>query len=464
LTLAASSSSSQAVASQSQVSLLRQLIERSAGVTKLKAAPLANDTVSAAYWAKIDAAIATASATTFAPGSSETTAIPGAWEKVFRASRPGGETSAEDLTPDEAASRAALETQDGLKPGTDLSAGIKKPESLVPYDMQLGARIMNGLTPQNTQAPPPLQSVVTDQFVAQCPMVMFAKSLHISAPKCGETMGMWMDPSSHRGILRWEPAKYGGVHFGVDSVVSGPGSATFAEIGQEMSLNGNYFELTNCLNVKRYTIQEEVVQVDHIGMAVTSSAQDHDVSRTGKAWFYKYKIVAPNGTLVAQSNLFRQGQDTVNFTSYVGEVTNGPTIAQARRVGTWKASDWRKCSASERAWQVDFAVSSRDLDTVATVMDLRVASAAALTLMAFREEAISEETGQNRLGELDMVKGIVGSIATVILVIALFVSLVMLIRFKGWDQRLRRCCFKVEAVCLPKRPAWKRNPPLNTTH
>merc|ERR550532_2348109 len=60
---------------------------------------------------------------------------------------------------------------------------------VVPYDMQIGARIMYGLSEKNTEKPPPTQKFVDEAFVAQCPMIMFSDQLSIRAPRCGSQDG-----------------------------------------------------------------------------------------------------------------------------------------------------------------------------------------------------------------------------------------------------------------------------------
>merc|ERR1719277_2528932 len=84
---------------------------------------------------------------------------------------------------------------------------------VVPYDMQLGARILYGLSPKNTQTPPPTQGYINEAFVAQCPMVMFGTSLAIRAPTCSSSLGEWADLVTNRPVLRWSRSKTGGLKF-----------------------------------------------------------------------------------------------------------------------------------------------------------------------------------------------------------------------------------------------------------
>jgi hypothetical protein len=432
--------------------LLRQFMQSSRSVDAVAAAPLPNDTITQAYWLKVDQAIANAQTTT-EPVVGNTP------PPDYSATRQGADITAQDLTPEEiAAGQVVGGVTTSLSPSL-AAARVLGHQSLVSYDMALGARLMYGLTAKPTPKIPEQRSV-SQQLVAQCPMVMFANTLQISAPRCGDTMGQWLDPSTSRTILRWSSQERGTVHFGVDSVITGMGSATYAELSQELSLQGIYFNLMNCLKLVRYTIAEEIVKINAMG-PVSSSTQEHDNSKLTPAYFYKYKIISPNGTAVAETGLFRANQNELNVTMYDDEVSMGPTVATARRVGSWTQSQWRQCTPTPRAWEVEFLMSERDFDQVATVMDLRIATAAAITLMAFRAETQSAITGAP---SRDSTASLFKSVLYVLLAIGIFVIAVCTFSYMGWARRMRRCCFKLEAICLPRRPALKRAPTFNPTY
>jgi hypothetical protein len=259
-------------------------------------------------------------------------------------------------------------------------------------------------------------------------------------------MGQWQDPATSRTILKWLSEQRGSVHFGVESMVSGSRGATFAEISQEVSLQGTYFDLMNCLQVLRYRIVEEVVKINKASSRV-------DV------YFYKYKVIAPNEKIIAETSLFRADDYQVNVTMYKDDISLGPTIARAQRIGAWTRDDWRQCSSSLRAWLVEFPMSQRDVDLAATVMDLRVVSAAMITLIAFRAETQSASGAPPR----DSIAQLFTSILNVFLAISAFALITYMLYHVGWAGKLRRSCFKIEAACLPRRVALKRVPPLNPT-
>eukprot|EP00928_Gymnodinium_smaydae_P064292 TRINITY_DN47678_c0_g1_i1.p1 TRINITY_DN47678_c0_g1~~TRINITY_DN47678_c0_g1_i1.p1 ORF type:complete len:499 (+),score=103.24 TRINITY_DN47678_c0_g1_i1:91-1587(+) len=433
--------------------------------------PQPNDTISELYYSKIDQAILAAQQTTPSPlatklGVDMSSTTDGPYAAIAGASRVDTVT-ADQLTPNELAS-AEVSFNVLPKPNSISSAAGKvagKQVSVVPYDMELGAKLMYKLTEKSqiTSTPVPAQNIINEQFVAQCPMMMFANKLAITAPRCGQSMGLWADPTSARTLLRWNGASDSGVFFGVDSVVTGNGSVLFAEFKQEAALSGTNFQLKNCMGVKRYTVEEQVVKVDKIGDGISSTVQAHDSTRMGVAFFYKYLIKAPNGTVVAQSSLFRMNQNVVNVTMMNGEVV-GPLVATAKRQGTWTQDQWRECTKNTRAWQVDFKISSRDLDSVATVQDIRVAIAATMTLMAFRAEAVSVQTGINRSGEANMAKQLLFAILFLMLALILLCACGSLWRYKGWDVKSKRMCFKIEKICMPAVPAWKRAPVFRATY
>jgi len=325
--------------------------------------------------------------------------------------------------------------------------------------------LMHSLSDHGTSTQPPTQQVVSEQLVAQCPLVMFTHSIGISAPRCGDSLGEWFDLGTKRNILRWSPNNDGGVRFGVDSVVSGKGGVTYASFDQEFTLKGNQFKLLNCLKFMRWTVEEEVVKVHSTGHGVRSSIQEHDIFKNTVGFFYRYTIRTANGTAVAQTDLYRKDYKKINVTMIGDEDLAGPLLATATKIGHWNQDAWRECSGQKRMWQLEFPMGNSDLDitTVATVTDLRVAVTAMITLMAFRDEAMSDVDGLNHTHESGIVKQLMVAAVIVILAVVLCCGFTVIAKAKRWDARMRRHCFKLEAICLPKRPAWQRKPDFGTT-
>lgn len=325
---------------------------------------------------------------------------------------------------------------------------------VLPYDMKLGAKIMTRLTDRNTPAPPADQLYVSSQMVAQCPLVFFGSNLFIGAPQCNKKMGVWEDPASHRAVVRWH-TNSGGVNFGVDSALTGNGSVTFANLNAQASLQGMSFGLSNCLDIPRYTIEEQVQEFSSMSNTVSSGSPGQS-SSSGQAFFYKYIIRAPNGSTVAESTLYRSNQSSINFTMLNNEVSSGAMVASATRQGTWTGSQWRECSGTRRGWNVNFGLAPQNIDMVATVMDLRVAVTAAVTLMAYREETMSAISGHSATGRTSLIKNLLLAALLWLLVIVIIILLYLLLRRKRVDQKLKRALFKFQAALFPQRPVTQR--------
>jgi len=433
------------------------------GASRLQA-PQANDTISEEYWIAVNRKIAEAGLVTQRPTSLNDAApppTPEPWQKVLSAS----EKVVVLDTPQDA---SILNNWELATPMPDVSPvdpdakHVVRTMGVVPYDVQIGARIMSDLTQQAPQTPPPSQTLVDEAFVAQCPMVIFANSVSIRAPRCGSSLGEWADPSTGRPIIRWKDNSKGGLNFGVDSVVTGNGSVAFAEFVESFSINKYIFDLYNCLGVKRYTVEESIVKVDHMAAKAHSTMVDHDLSNSREAIFYRYTIKNPNGTAVAATQLFRMGQDMVNLTTYSDEQVGEKLIAVAQRSGHWKRDQWRQCTGNPRAWDVTFPEEAK-MQTVATVQDLRVAAAAVITMMAFRDEEAGSD-GFQHVGQSQMYWSLFSSFFMVVSIAVVFVGSLVLCKSYGIDKKLRRLFFRLEQVVLPKRPAMLRRPTLRPTY
>jgi len=231
--------------------LLQTSLRRGRTLASKLAVPLPNDTVPTAY-GDIESAIEAASSYKQPPAlgvgfNTFPTATREPFQRVLEASSPTmSDVSAEELAEGEIVSaqadHAAMKKSQVVRPSGSASRTI-----LLPYDMRAGAQLMHSLAEQVTPFPLPSQKVVSESFVSQCPMLMLADELQITAPKCGENLGHWTDPTTGRTILRLEPLWTGGVRFGVDSAIGGKGSTTYATMTQQLTMSGIDFDLMNCL-------------------------------------------------------------------------------------------------------------------------------------------------------------------------------------------------------------------------
>eukprot|EP00403_Amphidinium_massartii_P035417 CAMPEP_0178444094 /NCGR_PEP_ID=MMETSP0689_2-20121128/39293_1 /TAXON_ID=160604 /ORGANISM="Amphidinium massartii, Strain CS-259" /LENGTH=578 /DNA_ID=CAMNT_0020068241 /DNA_START=79 /DNA_END=1812 /DNA_ORIENTATION=- len=319
-------------------------------------------------------------------------------------------TTVAPLSAEEIAIKAALTPPDLMSDKSEADSGMysvggasteeyythweKVGQSSQPYDTLVGARLFDVLDEVPTKTPPPSQMFVSQTFVAQCPIIMFSDSLYIRAPTCNETTGSWVDPATDRVVLRWRVNGDGSLVFGVDSASHGSGGMTFATMQEELTLDQIIFQLRNCVGVLRWTMEEEITQVQSMGPGGSSmDISGYDPSLATSAFFLRYQITGANGTLRSSSNLFRMNSNSIEFTQPYNEESVGPTMAQITRHGGWTGSDWRQCDGEKRQWQVTFTETQRTYDQVATVMDPRVAIATIVTMMAVRDESRDPSTG-----------------------------------------------------------------------
>jgi hypothetical protein len=325
---------------------------------------------------------------------------------------------------------------------------------------------MDGLLQHPTATPPPSQAATAYEFVAQCPMVLFSKNLSIRGGGCNGTEGSWIDPnpSNPRRVLTWSPQDAGGVRFGIDSRISGPGAALFASIRSAFTLSKYKFVLANCLGTDRFHIQEDVTKVDSMGH-VASTIDTHDISTNGVAYFLKYLIKTPGDKLIAESNLFRMGANQVNFTEVKNGISTGKLLAIAKRQGNWHGKGWQECTApnSPRGWNVYFPENKKSFDTIATVQDIRVALTTAITLMAYRDQDRGKD-GLNNQGNSQQLFILLGGIAMVCTCGVLCANCCMVFQVSGLKAKLKRVLFESEGAFMPKRPHAHRAPPFNPTY
>jgi len=336
--------------------------------------------------------------------------------------------------------------------------------SVLPYQMALGAWILHSIS-QPVAPALPSQTFVDQTFSSQCPMIMATNNISITPPCNSGGPGTWTDPHTGRTILRWNQNSNGGVKLSVDSAVTGPGSVLVGNVNEKMTLTSNSFDLYNCLGVKLYTIEETITKVASMTIGAQSTMKDSQNKQTA-AVFYQYFIKSLNGTIKAKSSQYRIPEKFVNFTVMGSDPLNpsldSATIAVAsRKGGTWSGSEWRTCSGG-KAWKMEFAKKKiSSLVSVSTLEDLQVASAAVMTLIAYREEHVSSD-GFQHTGQASMYGSLFKAVAMVLLLLFLLGLAIGVFRKLQLERRLKKFFFRLEAVILPKRPHAVRDPPLQT--
>jgi len=347
---------------------------------------------------------------------------------------------------------------------TQDSSGSTDGVSVLPYTMMMGAGIMSALVYHEPSTPVPTQDMVDEGLTSRCPLILFGNSLTVRAPSCGRDLGFWQDYSG-RAVLRWQPNEQSGIRFGVDSVVTGQGSVIFATLDEPFTLTNTYnFMLKSCLGSVIYNIQETITKVDHMASNADSTMLAHDLSQAKEAYFYQYTITFPNGSLVAQTNLYRMDHNQVNITLRNDYTAQGTLVAVANRQGNWLREKWRECSQSPRGWSLDFSsYDPKQTSTIATVQDIRMVSAAVITLMALRDEALRSDGLQNGADQ-SLYFSALKSVLLIIVLLVLAVVILAFFRLKSVETKMRRFCFKFEGWLLPKRPAITRTPPLHPAY
>jgi len=430
--------------------------------------------VPAAYWMKVDDAIAAAAQITTPPPSFNDpapTPAPEPFQKIYQASTIVNVVD----TPEEAQNLAdwdMVPTQNDPF-ASAASAGqayqapsrrghVERSMSVVPYDMQLGARVMASLHDHPPQTPPPSQATVDESVVARCPILMFSNRLSVRAPRCGQDLGEWADPETGRSILRWRSEGQGDLRFSVDSAVSGAGSVLFANFREAFSIKHWNFELYNCIGVKRYLVQESAIKMDYMAAQAYGTGWDHDLPQDAEATFYEYTIKHSNGSVAAKTGLFRLEQDIINFTKIDASDTIGDFIAVAKRTGHWRRDQWRQCTMNPRGWDLTFNDAAK-FDTAASVQDFRVVAAAVINMMAHRDEYIGTD-GVQHVGQGDIYAAFFTTLLTAFLICLLIVGSLALCLTYGVDKKMRRFFGRFEQVALPKRAFRVRQGVLNPTY
>merc|ERR1719387_423033 len=322
-----------------------------------------------------------------------------------------------------------------------------------PYSTKLGASLLYEASADPNVNLPPTQLAVDALLVEQCPMLAFADKLFITAPRCQSTQGTW-EESSGRNILRWESSgtSVQSIRLALDSPTTDPddspnGTVDFVSIRRQAQMTRNVFEVITCKGTPVFTIEEKLTRVQKLGFG-DSTARPHNTAYDKVAYFSQYFVNHMNGSVLAKTNFFRLDEKSVNLTA----VASGQILAQAVRTGNWKRSAWRNCTHNQRAWEVTFPGNVRDVDLPGTIRDLRVASTAAILVMALMDEArlpesqIVSASGMRSLGWLVLTWFLVG------LCFALVpVMMFQILERTRLGESFRLSCLRCQNCLLPQR-------------
>lgn len=428
---------------------------------------LVDGQVTAQYWQTVDHKIAVAGLVTPKPKSvndPKPTPKPEPYSKILGASEKVVVEDTPELAAEGADENYELATPKPLIESPSENEKNVRTVGVLPYQMLLGAKLLQDMSEKNTPSPLPSQAFVDETFNAQCPMIMMSNDIFVSPPcNGGDENGAWSDLSSDRIITRWKPNGKGGLSYKVDSAVTGPGSVDFASLNEKLTMDETVFELYNCVGVLRYTVQETIVKVEHMAQNAQSTGVAHDVGQASNAIFYQYLIKHPNGSVAAQSSQYRLPETEVNFTTVIPGQLSQPLLAAAKREGHWGGSSWRECKLPQAGWKISFPTEKgKNLVSIATVQDLQVAATAVLTLLAYREEQVGSD-GFEHAGEMDLYLSMFKTFLWIALVIFLLSVCVLVSQKLKLETRLKKVLIRLEAIVMPKCPHNVREPPLKAS-
>eukprot|EP00441_Pelagodinium_beii_P024249 CAMPEP_0197653846 /NCGR_PEP_ID=MMETSP1338-20131121/37379_1 /TAXON_ID=43686 ORGANISM="Pelagodinium beii, Strain RCC1491" /NCGR_SAMPLE_ID=MMETSP1338 /ASSEMBLY_ACC=CAM_ASM_000754 /LENGTH=492 /DNA_ID=CAMNT_0043229105 /DNA_START=48 /DNA_END=1522 /DNA_ORIENTATION=+ len=416
------------------------------------------------YWEYVDQVLAAAALVTPKPTSvndPEPTEAPEPYQRLLGVSK-----TVDAL--DTSSSAAELDNYQLATPEPPIPTLSSKQEesaeqmSVLPYTVMVGAWLLHSIS-QPVAPSMPTQTLIDQTFSAQCPMMMMSNNITITPPCNSGGPGRWTDSKTSRTIMRWSANQNGGVKFDVDSAVTGPGSVLVGNLNEKLTMTSNTFSLYNCLGVKLYEIEETITKVASMAPGVQSTMRDHQGDKTGAAVFYQYFIKSTTGQIKAHSSQYRIPEKKINFT-IMGDTPLEPDISKSllavatRTGGQWGGNDWRTCNG-DKAWKMEFnKVKHSSLVSVSTLEDLQVASAAVMTLLAYREENVGTD-GFQHAGQSSLYWKIFKAVFEVIGILFLLGLAVGAFRAIQLDKRLKKFFFRLEAVLLPKRPHAVRDPP-----
>eukprot|EP00930_Biecheleria_cincta_P045583 TRINITY_DN3141_c0_g1_i1.p1 TRINITY_DN3141_c0_g1~~TRINITY_DN3141_c0_g1_i1.p1 ORF type:complete len:522 (+),score=109.78 TRINITY_DN3141_c0_g1_i1:177-1742(+) len=436
-------------------------------ISNVLANGLVDGQITAQYWQTVERKLAAAGMVTPKPKSvndQPPTPKPDPYQKILGASKTVVVEDTPELAAEGADDNYELATpKPPIAPPSEDEDDIRT-VGVLPYQMLLGAKLLEDMSEKNTPSPLPSQALVDETFNSQCPMIMMSNDIFITPP-CdgGDGNGAWTDLNSDRIITRWRPNGKAGLSYDVDSAVTGPGSVPFASLNEKMTMNENIFELYNCVGVKRYTVQETIVKVEHMGQRAQSTGVAHDVGQAANAIFYQYLIKHPNGSIAAKSSQYRLPETEVNFTTTVPGQIEQPLLAAAKRRGNWDGDSWRQCKIPQAGWALHFpAEKGQTLISISTVQDLQVAATAVLTLMAYREEHVGSD-GFEHAGEMDLYWSMFKTVLWIALVMLLLAVCIFVCQRCKFEMKLKKVLLRLEAIIMPKSPLTVREPPLKAS-
>jgi len=383
------------------------------------------------------------------------------WEKILSASN----TALKSLdTPGKLGVALGAPSDEFMGQMSGITASIKS-KTVVPYDMKLGAHIMSALSEKKPPRSLPSQHDIDSKVNTQCPMAILSASVAVSAPRCGDKHGQWHYPGSDRVMMRWSENALGGVTLKVDSAVEGNGSVLFADVREKFTWDTSNFLVTNCLGLPMYQMEEYVIRMNKMSKNAQSTAFDQGVTlRSGEAFYYKYVIRNMNGTNIASTQLLKPATSKVDISMFDPETEEfTDVIATATRRGLWEQRQWTECTNERREWLITYPNVTLSRAALATVQDLRVASAAAITLMAYRQEFIGENgipnTGKWRF---------YWSFGKSVVLIAAFIFATFWIwtvsfQASAFNKKIQETFLRLENTLLPKYSPQKRLPVLHAT-
>jgi len=307
-----------------------------------------------------------------------------------------------------------------------------------PYITKLGAAILYSAD-EHPSTEKPDQDVVSQEYVAQCPMLLFDNSITVRPPRCGETMGTWTT-EKNQTLARWWRGHGGTLHFKVDSRGLGPGSVDFARLEPQASFTTATYRLLNCLGANGFFIEEQV--------SMLSSSHP----------YMQYYIKWPNNTDAAASSFFRLNANTFNVT-HAKESGIPESLGTVKRVGNWIGDQWTRCSTTSAEWQISYMAAGDG--NQATVQDKRIAMATMVTLMASRDEGRSQDTGLTENGgETNALIFYALTWFIIVGVMLIFGAICMAFQDSWFAIQARRWLKRFESSLLPPRRFVSRQAPM----
>jgi len=335
-----------------------------------------------------------------------------------------------------------------------------------PYDMMLGAELLVEATSSWTSSSSNSsvsQHEVNEIINDDCLSVNFNDSITITPPRCG-TNGHWYDPRLNKTLVEWyDSTEDSGLVLREVETSSGSQTATtlekFLYIPEIFTLDDYQYRVKNCNGFTVYYIQEELVDLQ--------KANDfEDPYATVHEYWYQYKILYANRSTFVVSDQVQTAFTSVNFYEQRG-VETGATIATANRVGYFAPYDWTACVPSDwsREWNVQFHENTTIFGVPpqdeGTANDIRIAVAATMMLMAYRD-GFSARDGFQHSGEGYLYFKLAWNSAVILgIFTVLFLCAVAMWRFT-LDHHFKEFFFSLENYLLPKRAADKRPPPIPT--